>query len=170
MDEAGPQLTVRPAMPDDADYVRATLIASWSSTTIARRNELIDAAACPALIAEADGAPVGLLTYLVDERGLEVVSIDAQLSRSGVGSALLASAAEVARHVGVPRLWLVTTNDNVAALRFYQRRGLDLVAVHRDAVHAARALKPSIPVTGAHGIPIRHEIELELPLTYAHPS
>ena len=65
---------------------------------------------------------------------------------------------------GCRRLWLITTNDNLAALRFYQRRGFELVAVHRRAVAAARRLKPEIPLVGAHGIPIRDEIELEMAL------
>jgi hypothetical protein len=49
-------------------------------------------------------------------------------------------------------------------LRFYQRYGFDLVGVHRNAVAGSRALKPSIPEIGLDGIPIRHELELELPL------
>ena len=56
----------------------------------------------------------------------------------------------------------MTTNDNTAALGFYQRRGLQQRAVHRDAVEEARRLKPSIPETGLRGVPIQDEIELEL--------
>jgi GNAT superfamily N-acetyltransferase len=59
------------------------------------------------------------------------------------------------------RLRLTTTNDNLDALRFYQRRGFRLVALRPGAVDAARALKPEIPVTGAHGIPLRDELDLE---------
>ena len=62
------------------------------------------------------------------------------------------------------RLWLITTNDNTSALRFYQRRGWDLVTVHRDAVDESRRLKPQIPQTGDDDIPIKHELELELVL------
>lgn len=157
-------VTVRPATSDDADYVRSVLIASWDSTKVVAHGDLIDATECPTLIAEADGIPAGVLTYRIGADGLEVVSIDSQLSRAGVGTALLAAAAEIGRKAGAARLWLITTNDNIAALRFYQRRGLDLVALHRNAMTAARELKPQIPERGAHGIPIRHELELELPL------
>ena len=158
-------VTVRPATPDDADYVRSVLIASWDSTKVVAHGELIDAAECPTLIAEADGIPAGVLTYRIGEDGLEVVSIDSQLSQAGVGTALLAAAAEIGRKAGASRLWLITTNDNTVALRFYQRRGLDLVALRRNAMASARQLKPQIPELGMHGIPIRHELELELPLT-----
>ncbi len=78
---------------------------------------------------------------------------------------MLAAVVSQARRLGCRRIWLVTTNDNVRALRFYQRHGWDLVAVHRDAVTVARRIKPSIPLVGEDGIPIRHELELELVLT-----
>ena len=63
---------------------------------------------------------------------------------------------------GCRRVWLVTSNDNLPALRFYQRRGYELVAVHRRSLEEARRLKPEIPSTGLYGIPLRDEIELEI--------
>jgi RimJ/RimL family protein N-acetyltransferase len=91
-----------------------------------------------------------------------VVTLDAVDSGSGIGTALLRSVEQAARAAGASRLWLITTNDNTRALRFYQRCGFDLVALHRDAVTRSRAtLKPSIPLE-VDGIPLRHELELEL--------
>ncbi|MCG0275770.1 MAG: hypothetical protein L5655_06315 [Thermosediminibacteraceae bacterium] len=49
-------------------------------------------------------------------------------------------------------------------MKFYQKRGFLLVAVHRNALEQARKLKPEIPLIGIDGIPLRDEIELELPL------
>jgi ribosomal protein S18 acetylase RimI-like enzyme len=92
------------------------------------------------------------------------VTLDAFAERRGVGSALLEDVASLARRRRCRRLWLITTNDNLNALRFYQRRGLRLVAVRPGAVVEARKLKPEIPTMGAEGIPIRDEIELELAL------
>jgi hypothetical protein len=65
---------------------------------------------------------------------------------------------------GRGRLWLITSNDNLNAIRFYQRRGMRLTAVHRGAIDEARQIKPSIPLIGEHGIPIHDELELELRL------
>ena len=79
-----------------------------------------------------------------------------------MGSALLGAVEELARRRGCKRLWLVTTNDNTHALAFYQRRGFVLAALHRDAVTEARkTLKPSLPLVGEGGIPLRDELELE---------
>ena len=94
----------------------------------------------------------------------EVVTVDALESGRGVGSLLLDATGTLARRVGWRRLWLVTTNDNTPALRFYQRAGWDLVGFHRNALARSRVLKPSIPQMGLDSIPIRHELELELPL------
>lgn len=86
------------------------------------------------------------------------------VSDRGVGTALLAECAAAARDQETTRLWLITTNENTAALRFYQRRGFVIAALHREAVTFARQrLKPEIPLLGNDGIPIRDEIELELP-------
>ncbi len=57
-----------------------------------------------------------------------------------------------------------TTNDNLCALHFYQKRGFRLVTVHRNALDAARQLKPRIPLIGNDQFPLHDEIELEMML------
>jgi DNA-3-methyladenine glycosylase I len=95
---------------------------------------------------------------------MEIVVLDTVESGRGAGSALIAECVREAIANDATRVWLITTNDNVNALRFYQRRGFVLVALHRDAVaDARRGLKPEIPEIGNDGIPIRDELELELP-------
>jgi DNA-3-methyladenine glycosylase I len=59
------------------------------------------------------------------------------------------------------RIWLITTNDNIDALRFYQKRGYEMKTVHRYAMEVSRKTKPQIPFEGKYGIPIRDEIEME---------
>ncbi|MFG3205250.1 GNAT family N-acetyltransferase [Streptomyces sp. NPDC048192] len=140
------------------------LTSSWGGTTVVAHGTVYDAAGLPALLAERDGRVAGLLTYTLSGQGLEVVSLDAVVRHVGVGSALLAAAAEVARQVGARRVWLVTTNDNLDALRFYQRRGMRIVAVGPGAVDTARILKPSIPTTGEYGIALHDVLTLELRL------
>ena len=95
---------------------------------------------------------------------MEILSLDSLSERRGIGTALLDEAVLAARKADCLRVMLVTTNDNLYALRFYQKRGFDMVRLIRNAVDAARNIKPEIPLTGMDGIPIRHEIELELRL------
>jgi GNAT superfamily N-acetyltransferase len=77
---------------------------------------------------------------------------------------LLGAVEEVARAQGCRRLRLVTTNNNLRALLFYQRAGFRLVALMPGAVEESRKLKPSIPELDAAGLPISDELHLELPL------
>jgi ribosomal protein S18 acetylase RimI-like enzyme len=153
---------VRPAEPEDAAFVRRTLSDGWGSPYIAAHGELIDASALPALVAWRGGERAGLLTYRAGD-DWEIVTLNAVVQGTGAGGALIDALQALAAGSGARRLWLVTTNDNTGALRFYQRRGFDLAAVHRDAVTEARRRKPSIP-READGIPIRHELELRLDL------
>ena len=108
-----------------------------------------------------EGAQAGLVTYKKCDEELEIVTLSSLRPELGIGSALLSAVVEVARRVRVKRVWLITTNDNIKALAFYQQRGFELVAVRRNALAKSRALKPQIPLTGMDGIPIRDGIELE---------
>jgi RimJ/RimL family protein N-acetyltransferase len=95
----------------------------------------------------------------------QLVTLHAFVPFAGIGTRLIEAVRKAALDGGCRRLWLVTTNDNLDALRFYQRRGFSLVAVHRGLRDVARRLKPEIPVVGAYGIPIRDEVELEMLLS-----
>jgi hypothetical protein len=105
---------------------------------------------------------VGLATYKISGASCELVSINSTLPSSGVGTALIEAVRNIATKSGCKRLWLITTNDNMNALRFYQKRGFILVAVHKNALGLSRKLKPEIPIIGNDGIPLRDEIELEM--------
>src|SRR5205823_2603833 len=96
--------------------------------------------------------------------GCEITFIDAGEQFQGVGTELLQAVKQHALGAGCRRLWLVTTNDNLSALRFYQRRGFTLCVLRPNALEAARRLKPEIPLSGDYGIPLRDELELEMAL------
>lgn len=167
-------VTVRPATDQDRDPLVAALRRAWGTTTVIVHGVAHDLTALPALVAEHDGQLAGMLTYHVADSGFEVVSIEALRRGVGIGSMLLQAAVSEARRRDLPRLWLVTTNDNLDAIRFYQRRGLRLCAVRPGAVDLAREQKPEIPPVGGYGIEIRDELVFELRLTSdaasAHPA
>ncbi|TDD01893.1 GNAT family N-acetyltransferase [Nonomuraea deserti] len=158
-------ISVRPIGPDDTEAVARVLSESWGGTTVIAlgRGELVDAVELPGFVAESGGEVAGVLTYLDRDGSVEIVTVDAVLSGQGVGRALLDAVRALASERGMARLTLITTNDNTHALRFYQRYGFDLVALHRNAADEARELKPAIPAE-SDGIPIRHYLELELAL------
>jgi predicted acetyltransferase len=151
---------VREVAPADRAWVESVLVGRWGSTRIMSRGHSVDAAELPGLLAEADGERVGLVTFQESAGRIEVVTLDALRRSVGVGTALLAGVRQLAERRRCSRIWLVTTNDNLAALRFYQRRGFRLVAVHVGAVDRERALKPGIPLVGLEGVEIHDEIEL----------
>jgi GNAT superfamily N-acetyltransferase len=111
-------------------------------------------------IADFARRPLGLITVHVEDGGCEVVTLNSIDQGVGVGTALLAAAEAYARGHRCNRLWLITTNDNTQALRFYQRRGMRIHGWYSNAIAEARKLKPEIPLVGRDGIPLRDEIEL----------
>jgi ribosomal protein S18 acetylase RimI-like enzyme len=158
------EITVRPLGNADRSWA-GDFLDSHGSRVVAAHGELLSPVELPGLVACAGEDRVGLLTYRMEPEGCEVVSLHSDREGMGAGTALLEEAARLARAAGSSRLWLITTNDNAHALRFYQRRGFRLSALRPGAVdEARRTLKPSIPETGNDGIAIRDELELELPL------
>jgi len=154
---------IRQKIAADQEWVDRLLAGYWGSTRIVVHGREFDAAALPALIA---GDHDGLATFEI-ERGrgaAELVTLNAVEPGRGIGSALIRALVLrlVADRVGALRL--TTTNDKLAALRFYQRRGFRIVAVRPGAVDEARRTKPAIPAIGDHGIPMRDELELRLDL------
>jgi len=152
---------------------RSDLDEAWAEDLLARRlggrvqarlGELVDLLDLDGLVAERDdGGRVGIVSYRRDgEDACELAGLVAERGQEGVGSALVAALRAAVRG-WCTRIWLITTNDNLDALRFYQRRGFELRALHAGAVDEARqTLKPSLPLTGGYGIALRDEIELEL--------
>ena len=157
-------LRTRPVDKGDHIWVTRFLEEQWFSTTIVSRGIIHYADGLPGFIAVQEDELLGLVTYRIDADECEIVTINSVVRGVGIGSVLLDVVKETATSADCRRLWLVTTNDNVAALRFYQKRGFLLVALHCNALEQSRSLKPQIPLVGIDGIPLRDEIELELPL------
>ncbi|MEU5525913.1 GNAT family N-acetyltransferase [Micromonospora chersina] len=159
-------MQVRPAEASDHADVAALHRREWGGRYVVVHDTRYDLRELPTLVAvDGAGGFAGALVHRLADGGLEVVSLAATVPGNGAGSALLTAAEAVATAAGADRLWLVTTNDNLRALRFYQRRGLRIVAVDPGAVDRARAVKPSIPYLGEDDIPLHGELRLERRLT-----
>jgi ribosomal protein S18 acetylase RimI-like enzyme len=154
-------MLVREYRESDRAWAEAFMRDEFGGPIQARRGELLDVLALPGFVAERYDRPLGLMTYRLENDECELAFIAALERHAGVGTALLDALLRAVSECG--RIWLVTTNDNLEALRFYQRRGFVLSALRSGAVDEAREqLKPQISTVGEFGIPLRDELELEL--------
>ncbi len=156
---------IRHLNADDRNWVAHFLDAHWGSTKIVAKGRVHYAHLLPGLAVELndappDAPPVGLLTYSIENKSCEIVTVNSTQQGAGVGTLLIEGMKSIARENDCRNVWLIITNDNMNALRFYQKRGFELVAVYPHALAEARKLKPQIPLVGLGGIPLRDEIEL----------
>jgi len=156
--------TVRPNTQQDQPWIQELITHRWGSEIIVVHEESITSAQLPCFIAEINKENVGLITYRFKQNQCEIITLDSLQARHGIGSALICTVKMVAKEHGCLRLYLVTTNDNTAAMRFYQQLGFSILRVYRFAVDKARLIKPQIPMVGNDNIPIHDEIEMEMKL------
>ena len=142
--------------------IDAFIVDHWFTREMVVHGECFDLGKAEGFYVEKDGAVTGLLTYRVFDGTMEILSLDSIHENQGIGTSLLNMAIFEAKALKCCRITVITTNDNLHALRFYQKRGFDIVALHRNALDLARKLKPEIPNKGIDGISLRHEFELEL--------
>jgi ribosomal protein S18 acetylase RimI-like enzyme len=160
-------IEIRPLTDSDRPEVARFIEAEWGGPISVVHGSVFRPADLPGFIARqrGDGAPLaGLLTYAVDGGSLEIVTLNAVHRQSGTGTALVGHAVAEAGRRGCHEIRLTTTNDNLDALRFYQRRGFRLAGLRPGAVAESRKVKPLIPETGDHGIPVHDELDLVRPV------
>jgi GNAT superfamily N-acetyltransferase len=160
-------MQIREKQPADQTWIGSVLDENWGTNgtgIIIVHGESFDARTLPALIA---GEREGLAIYKIgpDPLSAELITLDVFRPHQGVGGALIDALVARLRHQGVHLLRVTTTNDNLDALRFYQRRGFRILAVRPGAIDESRKIKPTISAIGEYGIPIRDEIELELTIS-----
>ena len=158
------QYRIRPTNPSDSPWILDIIKKRWGSNRVVTRGKIHEIKQLPGFIALNSSDRIGLLTYSISNGDIEIVTLDSLVENIGVGTTLISQARSLAEHGACRRIWLITTNDNMPALRFYQKRGFHLVAVHQNALDYSRTLKPEIPLIGLDGIPINDEIELEMML------
>jgi ribosomal protein S18 acetylase RimI-like enzyme len=138
------------------------MIVEWGAETVVVHETVYRPAELPGFAAKRGDEILGILTYHLEGEACEIVTLDAWRTGLGVGTALIEPVKQAAGRKKCRRLWLVTTNDSLPALRFYQKRGFIIATVHVNAIEKDRRLKPEIPLIGPSDIPIKDEIELEM--------
>ena len=154
-----PPVMVREATEADRAAARELFDQDFGRTKIVAFGEVVDIEQMPALVAVMHDAPSGALAYRLLGDALHIVALatDPMWQRSGVGGYLIAEAELLARRLNITRLVVSTTNDNLPALYFYQRKGYRLTELVPDSV----LTQTHQVVAGFAGIPARDEIRLE---------
>ncbi len=150
-----------PITPEIRDQVNNFIDERWHGLVMAVRGRLVDMTVLDGVAAYESDVLAGLIMYEIENRECEIMSLDSVREGQGIGTRLIEAVIDKAREAGCSKLKLITTNDNTDAIKFYQKRGFDMARIYRNAVDESRRLKPTIPLTGWYGIPIKHEIEFE---------
>jgi N-acetylglutamate synthase-like GNAT family acetyltransferase len=153
---------IRPINNSDKEWITGLLKEWWAGPKIVTRGKVHMADEYPGFIATKDRQRVGLITYRIDDNECEIASMNSLAEGIGIGSALVEAVKNVAIAQKCERLWLITTNDNIKALKWWKKRRFRQVVTYLNSVEQSRLLKPEIPLTGNDGIPIRDEIELQM--------
>ena len=157
-------IMLRRLTQDDLPRFRQFLKENWGDEFVIAHGVIYHPDTLEGFIALDEEEWVGVITYSFTGEGCEIVTMDSLREGQGLGTKLIHAVVEEAHRQGCGRLFLITTNDNLNALGFYQKRGFELVKIIRGAVNESRKLKPSISLVGMNGIPLRDEIELEMKL------
>lgn len=155
-------MTMERINPQNRKLINDFIMEHWHSTRMIIRGKEIDMTAVEGAVLFEDGEITGLVTYIVYGEMLEITSLDSVHENRGVGTVLINEVVSIARQAECKKIVLITTNDNINALRFYQKRGFDMAHLYRNALDVSRKLKPEIPLTGENDIPLKHEIEFEM--------
>lgn len=146
------------------EYINSFISEHWFSTDMIIRGTIIDMTKVDGIAALENNSIIGLLTYIIHEDICEIISLDSLLEGKGIGTTLINKLLSIAKEANCNKVIVVTTNDNINAIRFYQKRGFDMIRLYHNALDISRKMKPSIPLIGDNGIPIKHEIEFEINL------
>lgn len=157
-------LDIRPIEEDVRETVLDLWIKNWGSDLMVTKGKTYRALDYPGYIALENDEVMGLIIYRIEDKECEILSLDSLSKNRGVGSMLLEKVVKTSLDCGCERVWLITSNDNTKAMKFYQKRGFEFKAIHLNAIEDARKIKPQIPLVGNDDIPIKHEIEMELKL------
>ena len=156
------KIIIRKIKNSDRQWIKSIFNNFWGGDIMITKGIIHRLNDLDGIIATLNKEKVGLITYKIVGKELEITSVNSLKENKGIGSSMLDTVMALARKQKIKRVWLITTNDNVDALKFYQKRNFVLKKIYTDAIKLSRELKPSIPLIGNYGIPIRDEIELEI--------
>lgn len=157
-------MDIKTISSENREQINNFIRSHWFSTVMVVRGELFDMTILDGFVVYEGEKIIGLVTYKISGTECEIMSLDSLMERQGIGTALINKVIEAARENKCMKIKLITTNDNINALRFYQKLGFDMAKLYHNALDISRKLKPTIPLIGDFDIPVKHEIEFEMDL------
>ncbi len=157
-------MDIKTISSENREQINNFIRSHWFSTVMVVRGELFDMTILDGFVVYEGEKIIGLVTYKISGTECEIMSLDSLMERQGIRTALINKVIETARENKCMKIKLITTNDNVNALRFYQKLGFDMAKLYHNALDISRKLKPTIPLIGDFDIPVKHEIEFEMDL------
>lgn len=147
---------------ENREQINEFIISHWYSTDMVIRGKVFDMTILDGYATYENKEIIGLIIYKIENNECEIMSLDSLKEKQGIGTALVNKVIQIAKEKKCAKVKLITTNDNINAMRFYQKRGFDMVRLYHNALDTSRKLKPSIPLLGDFNIPLKHEIEFEM--------
>lgn len=161
LEDGRTDFSIRPIMKKDQKQIETLALKHWGEKTMIVHGKMYDLTTLQGFLADDSIRIIGFATFNTTGGTMEIISLDSFEENRGVGSELLAAVIRLSVVKKMDRLCLTTTNENLRALEFYQKRGFSLTELRVGAVNKARKLKPSIPLLSPDGIRIEHELELD---------
>jgi ribosomal protein S18 acetylase RimI-like enzyme len=151
-----PPVLVREGTERDRPVCLEMFRSDFGHTVIFAFGEKVPLVDLPVLVAELKGELAGALAYRMTPGALQIVALATtpMWQRSGVGGHLVAEAELLAGQKGLGRVLVATSNDNLPALYFYQRRAYAISEV------CPGALVGHTGQPGFAGIPVRDEVRM----------
>ena len=155
--------TIKTAAKTDLEWIKTLYARTWSGDICVSRGKVqkVDDFT-GGFVAETGGQNFGFVTYTITGLEVEITGIVSLTEKNGVGSALVKAVIDLAKKQKLKKVCLVTTNDNLNGIGFWQKRGFKLVRVYPGSMEFVRKIKPAVPLIGENGIPLRDELELEM--------
>jgi GNAT superfamily N-acetyltransferase len=136
------------------------IIKGWGSDILVIRGIAYKANDLDGVLVYENSKIIGLGLYRI-KNDCEIILLETFIQNKGIGTKILEKIKEIAKTKNCKRIWLITSNENINAIKFYQKRGFHISNIYLNAMEEARNIKPEIPKF-SNGIEIRDEIEFEI--------
>jgi len=138
------------------------IIKGWGSDILVSRGKTYKTEDLEGILTYKKNKIIGLGLYYIKNNECEIVLLETFIQKKGIGTQIIEKIKEIAKLNNCKRIWLITSNDNIDAIKFYQRRGFNIANFYKNAMDKSRELKPTIPLIGNYEIPIKDELEFEI--------